>query len=137
VLRKRSLSISLGLAAIFACGDPDDESDPLDSCTKGFSLLVQVEAELRSGSAPTCSSAADCTFLSLRAECNGSQVNSCGTVVHRDVLARYSQEQTNARFCALMGHSKYGCSAGPSCIATRVACEAGRCVAQLIPAPAP
>lgn len=132
MLRKVSLSLSLlALTAISACGGADEEADTFESpCVQGFALLNEVQAELQRTPQSSCRSDADCTLLSLRAECGGSQVSSCGTVVHRDALARYDQARTDARFCALIKGSEYGCWAGPSCIASRVVCEAGRCVAQ-------
>ena len=125
----------LGLLAIAACGGSAEEREAAENaCVAGFSMLNEIEAEVQRDS-PTCSSAADCAFISLSAECNGSQVSTCDRVVHRDVLGSYSQASTDARFCALIKGSDYGCTSAPSCARTEVACEAGRCIGRRVVAP--
>ncbi|HEX6240211.1 MAG TPA: hypothetical protein VFZ61_04940 [Polyangiales bacterium] len=122
---------SIALAGAIGCGASDHEPGFSESpCLKGFALLNDVEAELRR--APlSCTSVADCTLLGLQAECNGSQVTSCGVAVHRNVLPHYDQANVDARFCALLKGSEYGCWAGPSCAQATLACEAGQCVTKL------
>jgi hypothetical protein len=121
-------STVLSLAGAYACSPSDEEAGASENpCLKGFSLLNEVATELQE--APlSCSTAADCTLLPLRAECGGSQVSSCGIAVHRNVLPHFEQADVDARFCALVQGSEYGCWAGPSCAQAEIACEAARCV---------
>lgn len=122
-----TLILLIVLAGAVACGSSDEAPGPAESpCVKGFALLNEVESELLRVPL-SCSSAADCTLLALQAECNGSQVSSCGVAVHRAVLPHYDQANVDARFCTLIRGSEYGCWAGPSCAQGAVACEAGRC----------
>jgi hypothetical protein len=120
--------VALALSAFApACGDDAEEFS--SACTFGFSLLAEMHNALQE-SAPSCQSDADCMFVGDGVACGGSSVGGCGTVIHRAQLEQYqdAQEELRDRFCAAVMRSKYGCSAGPSCIAFRPACDAGRCV---------
>jgi hypothetical protein len=118
------------LVSAAACGD-DAEDSTVDVCRVGYSLMIEMFSTL-DRDAPSCQSDADCTLVSDTVECGGSRVSGCGRVIHRAQIDAYqaAQDELQDRFCAAVSGLKYGCVASPSCIASRVACEAGRCTSK-------
>ncbi len=120
------------LAFASACGDDGDDDAYGGACSYGFSLMSEIYAQLERDP-PSCQSTADCMTVSGGLECAGSSVGDCGMVIHKAQFELYETAHTSAnrRFCAAAKKSKYGCWAGPSCLASVTVCEQGRCTSSV------
>ena len=126
-------AVLLGMLALAsACGDDGDDDTYDSACSYGFSLMSGIDEQLAQDP-PSCQSSADCITVGAALTCAGSSVGGCGTVIHKAQLGLYetAHAEANRRFCAAAKRSKYGCFAGPSCAASVVVCEQGRCTSRV------